>query len=116
MRHRHATVTLDRKKAPREALLRHLAESAILYERIKTTRAKAKAAQSLVEELVRIGKTNSLNSRRTLLRTLATDGALRKVLEVLGPRYASRAGGCTRIVKIGRRQGDAAEIVSLEFI
>ena len=116
MRHRNKTVILGRKKGPREALLRNLATSVVLFERVQTTRAKAKAVQPIVERLVTLGKTKQKAGIRELRAVLTTDGAAKKVVEELAPRYATREGGYTRIVKLGRRQGDAAEIVQISFV
>lgn len=116
MRHRKKKVTLDRKKAPREAMLRNLAESVILYEKIKTTEAKAKAVKPFVEKLITRSKVSTLHNRRELHKTLYTKNAIAKCLEVLGPRYAQRPGGYTRIIKIGPRQGDGAKMVQLELV
>ena len=116
MRHRKKTVVLGREKGPREALLRNLATSVVLYERVKTTKAKAKAVQPIVERLITEGKTAKPSARREIGRVLMTDGAIRKVLEELGPRYGARKGGYTRITKIGTRLGDAAEMVQIEFV
>ncbi len=108
--------TLDRKKAPREALLRNLAASVILYEKVRTTAAKAKAVRPLVERAITSGKTPSLASRRHLMKFFYTEHPVRKILEVLGPRYAERAGGYTRVVKIGPRQNDGAQMVQIELV
>ncbi len=116
MRHRKTGKILGRVKGPREALLRGLATSVVLYERVRTTKAKAHAVQPLVERLITTGKESSVATRRRLAEQLYTEGAVKKVLEVLGPRYQARAGGYTRITKIGRRQGDAAEMVMLELV
>jgi large subunit ribosomal protein L17 len=116
MRHLKKTKKLDRSSAARKALLQNLATSLIIYEKVKTTKAKAKAVQSLVEKLVTIGKVNNLTNRRKLLKKLYLKKAVNKVLEVLGPRYKDRKGGYTRIVKLGQRKGDGAEIVQIEFI
>lgn len=116
MRHRSKKITLDRKKAPREALLRGLATSVVLYEHVNTTLAKAKAVRPLVEKLITTGRTKSLASRRTLMKTLMTETAVNKVLEELGPRYASRPGGYTRIVKLGSRKGDGAEVAQIQLV
>ncbi|MDO8581561.1 MAG: 50S ribosomal protein L17 [bacterium] len=116
MRHQKKKVTLDRKVGPRKALLRNLATSVVLYEKVKTTRAKAKAVQPIVERCVTLAKTQTLTARRRLLTMLAHPNAVRKMFEVFGPRYTSRNGGYTRIIKIGRRVGDAAEIVQIEFV
>ena len=116
MRHRKKTVILGREKAPREALLRNLATSVVLYERVKTTRAKAKAVQPLVEQMITLGKKKKANMLVEVRKVLQTEGAIRKIIEVLGPRYEARAGGYTRITKLGRRQGDAAEMVQIELV
>ncbi len=116
MRHRKHKKTFDRKKAPREAMLRNLVTSVVLYERVRTTTAKAKAIRPLIERLVTLGRANTVPHRRYLLRALATKTAVDKVLEVLGPRYASRPGGYLRITKLGPRQGDGAQIAQIEFV
>lgn len=116
MRHRKQGKVLDRTKGPREALVRGLATQVIVYEKVKTTKAKAQAVQPLVERLITTGKKNTLVARRSLGAVLYTDGAVRKVLEVLGPRYQARRGGYTRITKLGRRLGDAAEMVQIELV
>lgn len=116
MRHRKVGKTLGRKKAPREAMLRNLAASVIIYEKVKTTEAKAKAVRSIVERAITTGKKPTLASRRKLLKQFYTDHPVKKLLEVLGPRYATRPGGYTRIVKVGHRKGDGAEIVQIELV
>lgn len=116
MRHRKKGTTLSRKAAPRKALLRHLAESLVIYEKIKTTEAKAKAVKPIVEKAITRGKTPSLHNRRELMKLFYTEQAVNKVLEVLGPRFAKRPGGYTRIVKLGARQGDGAPMVQIEFV
>ena len=116
MRHRKKGKTLDRKKAPREALLRSLATSIIIYEKVKTTKAKAKAVKPLVERLITAAKTNDLNARRKLLKVLYHKKAVSKALEVLGPRYKERPGGYTRIINLDTRKGDNAEMVQIEFV
>jgi large subunit ribosomal protein L17 len=116
MKHNRKRVTLDRKNGPRKALLRNLATSVILYERVNTTLAKAKAVKPIVERLITIGREKSLTSRRRLLSVLMGESAVNKVLEELGPRYAKRPGGYTRIIKLGQRQGDGAEIAQLQLI
>lgn len=116
MRHRNKSVTLDRKAGPRRALLRGLIESVILYEKVKTTEAKAKAVKPLVEQIISRSKENTLHARREILKTLYTDNAVRKCMEVLGPRYKERAGGYTRIVKLGERKGDGAAVVQIELV
>ncbi|MFA6254567.1 MAG: 50S ribosomal protein L17 [Patescibacteria group bacterium] len=116
MRHRKKGKILDRKKESREALLRSLATSIVIYEKIKTTKAKAKAVKPLVEKLITTAKKNDLTARRKLLTILYHKKAVNKALEVLGPRYKERQGGYLRIINLGRRQGDGAEIVQIEFV
>ena len=116
MRHRNTGKVLSRELAPRTALLRGLATSVVLYEKVRTTKAKAQAVQPLVERMITLAKAKTPASARRLGETLYTDGAVKKAVEVLGPRYSARVGGYTRITKIGRRQGDAAEMVILEFV
>lgn len=116
MKHRSKTTILGRKKAPREALLRGLATSFIIYEKITTTEAKAKAVKPIVEKLITTAKAGDLTARRKLLSVLYHKKAVSKALEVLGPRYKERNGGYTRIVRIGKRQGDNADMVNLEFV
>lgn len=116
MRHRKKGKILDRKIGPRKALLRNLAVSLILYEKIKTTKAKAKTLRPIVERLITKGKTNTLSARRNLLKYLYKETAVKKILEDLGPRYKDRKGGYARILNLGRRQGDGAEIVQIELV
>lgn len=116
MRHRSKKNTLDRLKAPRQAMLNNLAASVVLYEKVQTTEAKAKAVKPLVEKLITKGKSNTLHSRRELMKVLPVENATKKILEVLGPKYQTRPGGYTRIVKIGPRQGDGAMMVQIELV
>ena len=116
MRHRKKGTILGREKAPREALLRNLAASVILYEKVKTTEAKAKAVKPLVEKAITSGKRPTIASRRKLMSFFYTDHPVKKIFEVLGPRYQSRAGGYTRIVKLGARKNDGAEMVQIELV
>lgn len=116
MRHNIKKKTLGRKKASKEALIRNLATSLVLYEKIQTTEAKAKVLRSYVEKLITLGKKNTLYARRQLLSKLYVEQAVKKVLDELSPRYKERKGGYLRIVKLGYRQGDAAKIVRVEFV
>lgn len=116
MRHRKVGKVLGREKGPREALLRNLTASIILYEKVRTTKAKAKAVQPLVERAITVGKISDLAARRKLHTFFYTEQPVKKILEVLGPRYKERKGGYTRVTKIGPRQGDAAEMVQIELV
>jgi large subunit ribosomal protein L17 len=116
MRHRNKIKILDRKKAARKALLRNLATSLILFEKIKTTEAKAKVLKPFIEKLVTRGKINNLNNRRQLKKSLYSENAVKKMLEELSPRYKDRKGGYLRIIKLHARQGDAAKLAQIEFV
>lgn len=116
MRHRNITVKLGRTKSPREALFNELARQIIVYERIRTTAAKAKALRPIVERLITRGRDNTLATKRELTRTVKNPLVVKKILTVLGPRYKDRPGGYLRIVKLAARKGDAAPIVQIEFV
>lgn len=116
MRHRKKGTILGREKASREALLRNLATSVILHEKVRTTQAKAKAVKPLVERAITAGKTPTLASRRKLMRFFYTEHPVKKIFEVLAPRYENRPGGYTRIVKIGARKNDAADMAHIELV
>lgn len=116
MRHLVKKVTLGRKTGPRQALLKNLAEQVLIYEQIKTTLAKAKAVKPLVEKIITIAKKNDLTARRRLLAILPTERGVKKVLEILGPRFKNRHGGYSRILKLGRRVGDAAPLAIIQLL
>lgn len=116
MRHRKRSVKLDRRSGPRRRLLRNLAVDVLLRERVRTTAAKARAVRPLVERCITLGKEASLIRRRRLQAILQDDRVVRKLLEVIGPRFQTRPGGYTRVIRIGRRMGDRAEIVQLELV
>jgi large subunit ribosomal protein L17 len=116
MRHRSTKKTFGRKTGPRKALTKNLAQSLILYGKIKTTETKAKYIKPKVEKLVTKAVENTLHTRRELMKKLPTKNAVNKLLEVLGPKYKDRKGGYLRIIKIGERKGDAAKMVQIEFV
>ena len=116
MKHRRVGKTLDRNEAARNSLLRNLATSLVLHEHINTTVAKAKAVRPLVEKLITRGKAKTLANRRELLKTLTVESAVNKILEELGPRYATRPGGYTRIIKLGARKGDGADTAQIQLV
>lgn len=116
MRHNAKGKVLGREKASREAMLRNLAQSVILYERVNTTLTKAKVVRPIVEKLITKGLRKTLNARRALSRVLTIESAVNKVLEELGPRYATRKGGYTRIIKLGHRAGDNAQIAQIQLV
>jgi large subunit ribosomal protein L17 len=116
MRHRISQKKLARDTDARKALLKNLANSLILQERIVTTKAKASSVRPFVEKLVTRSKTNDIASRRYLVAKLGLENSTKKLLEVIGPVFSSRPGGYTRITKLPPRMGDAAPMVALEFV
>lgn len=116
MRHRNKGKILDRKKQPREMMLKNLASSVIIYEKVKTTEAKARVVKPLVEKAITLAGKNNLIARRKLIELLPQKMAVKKAMEILGPRFKERKGGYTRIIKLGKRQGDGAEIVQIELV
>ncbi len=116
MRHQKKGKTLDRKKASREALLRNLATSVVLYEKVRTTRAKARAVQPIVERSLSLAKKGDLHARRQLLQYFYDKKAVQKLMEYLPSRLSKRSSGYTRVVSLGIRRGDAAEMVQLEIL
>ena len=116
MRHRNKVKTLERKKEARGLMLRNLVSSIIIHEKVKTTKAKAKVAKSAVEKTISIAKKGDLSARRALLKTLVQPEAVEKVITVLGEKYKDKNGGCVRVIKLGNRQGDGAEMVQIELV
>lgn len=116
MRHRNTTKTLGRSATARKALLRDLATSVIVYEKIKTTETKAKQLRPVVEKLITRAKKGDLATRRYLLGYFSTEQPVEKLLDVIGPRYKDRDGGYTRITKLGTRKGDGAPVAQIELI
>ena len=96
--------------------MRGLATSLIIHEKIKTTTAKAKAIRPVIEKLITTGKRGDLTARRRLTAYLTSNDVVKKVMEVLSPKYAQQKGSCTRIIKLGSRKGDGAEMAMIEFI
>jgi large subunit ribosomal protein L17 len=116
MRHRVAGRKLNRPTDQRLALFRGQVTDLLRHEKIRTTEAKAKEVRGLAERIITLGKEGSLHSRRRALRFVTDPGVVRKVFEEIGPRYADRHGGYTRIVKLGPRQGDGASMAQLELV
>jgi large subunit ribosomal protein L17 len=116
MRHRKAVPKLGRTAAHRRALLRNLATSLLDKERLFTTEAKAKALRPYAERLITLGKRGTLHARRHALRFVHGAEVARKLFDELAPRYAQRAGGYTRIVKVGARPGDAASMAMIQLL
>lgn len=116
MRHRNVIKKLDREKAPRQAMLENLATSLFLYEKIQTTEAKAKTVKPMVEKMITRAKVKSVHNKQQLSRVIPDKKAVQKLLDVLGPRYKERNGGYCRIIKIGPRQGDGAQMAQIELV
>jgi large subunit ribosomal protein L17 len=116
MRHAHKGKKLGRDSAHRRALYANLACSLIEHGRIKTTQAKAKAVKPYAEKMITLGRRGDLHARRQALAELRTQEIVHKLFAEIAPRMADRPGGYTRIIKIGHRLGDAAEMVYLELV
>ena len=116
MRHGMANRKLGRTSAHRAALFRNQLASLIDKERIITTLPKAKELRPQIERLVTLGKNDSVHNRRQAERVVAEDALIAKLFDTLGPRFNERPGGYTRIIKLGARRGDAAEMAILEFV
>jgi large subunit ribosomal protein L17 len=116
MRHRRAGKKLGRDSAHRKALYSNLAGALIEHGRIKTTEAKAKAVKPFAEQMITLGKRGDLHARRLALAELRSQDVVHQLFVDVAPRFADRPGGYTRIVKLGPRFGDAAEMVYLELV
>lgn len=115
MRHRKKGRQLSRTASHRTATLRNLATSLLLHERIRTTEAKAKELRPFVEKLITLGGVDDVHSRRRVRRHISDREALQKLFDDIGPRFRERPGGYTRIMKLGARKGDGAELAIIEL-
>jgi large subunit ribosomal protein L17 len=115
---RHARIgkKLGRDSAHRKALYANLTCSLLEHGRIKTTEAKAKAVKPYAEKMITLGRRGDLHARRQALSELRSQEVVHKLFSDVGPRMADRPGGYARIVKLGHRPGDAAEMVYLELV
>jgi large subunit ribosomal protein L17 len=116
MRHHRSGKKLGRDSAHRKALYANLACALVEHGRIKTTVTKAKAVKPFAEQMITLGKRGDLAARRQAISELRSQDAVHKLFAEVAPRFAERPGGYTRIVKIGPRQGDAAEMAYLELV
>src|SRR5262245_29055450 len=116
MKHGVSGYKLKRDASARRALLRNLVTSVIDTERVQTTIPKAKAAKALVDKIVTLGKRDTLHARRQAASFLTTPASVQKLFDKIGPRFNQRNGGYTRIVRLGWRKGDGAEICMLELV
>jgi large subunit ribosomal protein L17 len=117
MAHRIDGRKLGRKMGPRLALYKNLTVSVLRYERVKTTEAKAKEVQGRVEKAITLAKRGDLTARRAVIAAFPNEPlVVTKLFDEIAPKYADRTSGYTRIVKIGPRAGDAAELVQIELV
>src|SRR6202171_2897915 len=116
MRHLNSGSKLGRNPAHRRATLRNLVTNVIERERITTTLTRAKAARPLVEQMITLGKKDTLHTRRQAAAYLMTPAAKQKLFRDIAPRFADRAGGYTRIIAAGWRVGDGAKVAILELL
>ena len=116
MNHKIGFNPLSRTSAHRRAMLRNMVASLFKYERITTTKAKAAEARRYAEKLITRAKVDTVHNRRTAAKFIADERILNKLFTELGPRMKERNGGYTRVLKMGFRQGDAAEMVILELV
>ena len=116
MNHKSGFNALSRTHSHRRAMLRNMVTSLFRFERITTTKAKAKAARSKAEKLITRAKVDSVHNRRQLARYIYDERVLNKLFTDIAPRMKDRPGGYTRILKLGFRQGDAADVAILELV
>ena len=116
MRHGNAHRKLGRKTQHRRAMFANMSAALIKHEQIITTLPKAKELRPIVEKLVTLGKRGGLHARRQAIAEMRDLDMVRKLFDVIGPRYKDRKGGYTRVLKAGYRYGDAAAVAVIEFV
>jgi large subunit ribosomal protein L17 len=116
MRHRRAGTKLGRDSAHRKALYANLTGALIEHGRIETTVAKAKAVRPIAERMITLARRGDIHARRQATAFLRSQDVVHKLFSEVGPRFAGREGGYTRVVKLGSRLGDAAEMAYLELV
>lgn len=116
MKHRIKVNKLGRKAQHRVAMLRNMTTSLLRHERIKTTIAKAKELRKVIEKMITRAKVDSVHNRRIIAKNIKDKAILAKLFTDIGPRFADRLGGYTRILKLGQRTTDATEMVFIELI
>ena len=116
MRHRNQGRKLGKTSSHRTAMFANMAAALIKHEQIKTTLPKAKELRPVVEKLVTLSRRNNLHARRQALSAVRDETQVKKLFEVIGPRYAKRPGGYTRVLKAGFRHGDNAAMAFIEFV
>lgn len=116
MRHRNKGRLLSRTAEHRNAMLRNMASSLFRHGRIETTEAKAKELRSFAEPLITKAKRGDLHARRLVARKIGDADIVVKLFDEIGPKYAERAGGYTRVLKLGHRSGDGADLAIVELV
>jgi large subunit ribosomal protein L17 len=116
MRHGVVSRRFDRPLGYRQMMFRNLVTEILDHEKIQTTEPKAKAVQGMAEKMITLAKTNNLHARRQAMAFIVEKRVTDKLFAELGPRYAERHGGYTRIVKLGMRMGDGASMVQIELV
>ena len=116
MRHRNAHRKLSRNSSHRRAMLRNLVTDFLDHGRLMTTLPKAKEVRPLAEKMITLGKRDSLHARRQLQSYLMREPVAKKVFDTIAPRFADRKGGYSRIIKLGNRKGDGADLAIIELL
>ena len=116
MRHQAKGRKFNRVKKVRTALVRSLASNLILKEKIKTTEPKAKEIRPYVEKLITTAKAGTVTSRRLIASRIGNPKSVKKIVEVIAPKYKERAGGYTRVIKMVNRSGDGSKMATIEFV
>ena len=116
MRHRKGGFKLGRNTSHRRALLRNLVTSIILNDKVHTTITKAKATKPIVEKMITLGKNGSVHARRQALAYMMTPESVDRLFAIVAPRYATRPGGYSRIIRTGVRKGDSSEMAFIELL
>lgn len=116
MRHRNANRKLSRNSSHRRAMLRNLVTDFLDHGRLMTTLPKAKEIRPLAEKMITLGKRDNLHGRRQLQAYLLREAVAKKVFETIAPRFADRNGGYSRIIKLGNRKGDGADLAIIELL
>lgn len=116
MRHRKKGRQLSRSRSHRKATLRNMATNLFRHERIQTTKAKAKELRPFAEKLITLAKDDTVHARRQVGRKISDRDILGKLFDDIGPRFADRPGGYTRILKLGPRKSDSAEMALIELV
>lgn len=116
MRHHNTNRKFGRISVQRKALMKSLATNFIIAGKITTTEAKAKELRPYAEKLVTTGKAGTISARRLLTSRIGNPKAVKKLVDEIAPKYKERAGGYTRVVKLGHREGDGSPLASIEFV